>query len=204
MSIRIDKIDFEKGNGLVPAIVQDAITRRVLMLGYLNEEALRKTIDEGRVTFFSRTRKELWTKGETSGNFLRVKEIRLDCDRDTLLILADPDGPVCHTGTDTCFNQGNRPTDLSFLDRLSDVIESRKDQNADSSYTASLFEKGVRRMAQKVGEEAVEVAIAAVSNDDENLMEEASDLVFHLMVLLAAKGLSLSDIAARLAARHKG
>jgi len=198
-----EKLDFAKGNGLIPAIIQDDLTRKVLMLGYMNEESLKITRDTGLVTFFSRTRESLWTKGETSGNSLRVKKIIVDCDRDTLLIMARPDGPVCHDGPDTCFNEINQ-TDLVYLDYLQEVIKDRKRNMPEGSYTAKLFKKGTAKIAQKVGEEAVELVIEAMKADDEAFLNESADLLYHLIVLLVDRGWSLEDVAKVLASRHKG
>ena len=184
------KIDFKKGNGLVPAIIQDWSTNKVLMLGYMNEEALKLTKAEGKVTFYSRTKNRLWTKGETSGNFLIVKEITSDCDDDTLLIKAEPQGPTCHTGADTCFDESNSANAL-FLHYLQDIIVERKKSTSAKSYTKLLFDKGINKIAQKVGEEAVELVIEAKDSDDDLFKNEAADLLFHLLVLLEA-------IAARL------
>ncbi|WP_409433940.1 bifunctional phosphoribosyl-AMP cyclohydrolase/phosphoribosyl-ATP diphosphatase HisIE [Litorimonas sp. RW-G-Af-16] len=196
------KIDFEKGGGLVPAIVQDAKTEQVLMLGYMNAESLAKTQDTGLVTFYSRTRKKLWTKGETSGNTLQLQSITADCDSDTLLVRAIPNGPTCHEGTVSCFgNQG--PEGLGFLGYLEDLIEDRKSADADSSYTASLLQGPLRRAAQKVGEEGVETALAAVAETDDKLTSEAADLVYHLLVLLAAKNVKFADVVTELRGRHK-
>ena len=197
------KIDFQKNGGLVPAVIQDAKTAKVLMLGYMNEESFGKTKETGRVTFFSRSRRQLWTKGETSGNFLLVKEILVDCDADTLLIKADPTGPVCHTGQDTCFNELNRQG-ISFLSSLENLIQKRKEKMPEKSYTTELFQHGIKRIAQKVGEEANETVIEAVAGDAERLMEEAADLLYHLIVLLTDKGISLNDITEVLEKRHKG
>ena len=194
-------IDFEKMQGLVPAIVQDAQTQRVLMLGFMNREAYEKTVETGLVTFFSRTRQKLWTKGETSGNLLHVVTIKEDCDHDTLLVLAHPDGPVCHTGTDTCWGETNDEP-LLFLGELQRFIERRHAEMPEGSYTTSLFRDGCQRMAQKVGEEALEAVIEAVSGNDERLIYEASDLLYHLLVLLTSKGLSIEDIAKELRNRH--
>ena len=194
-------IDFEKMQGLVPAIVQDAQTRRVLMLGFMNKEAYEKTVETGLVTFFSRTRQQLWTKGETSGNLLHVVTIKEDCDHDTLLIAAHPDGPVCHTGADTCWGETNDEP-LLFLGELQRFIEKRHAEMPEGSYTTSLFRDGCQRMAQKVGEEALEAVIEAVSGNDERLIYEASDLLYHLLVLLTSKGLSIEDIAKELRNRH--
>lgn len=197
-----EKLDFSKGNGLIPAIIQDDLTRKVLMLGYMNEESLKITRETGLVTFFSRTRDTLWTKGETSGNSLHVKKITADCDRDTLLILARPDGPVCHDGPDTCFNEINQ-TDLMFLDHLQDVIKERKHTLPEGSYTAKLFKKGTAKIAQKVGEEAVELVIEAMKQDDEAFLNESADLLYHLIILLVDRGWSLQNVAKVLASRHK-
>ena len=195
-------INFEKMGGLVPAIIQDNVTRKVLMLGFMNKEAYDKTVETGKVTFWSRTRNCLWTKGETSGNFLNVKEILLDCDQDTLLIKARPDGPVCHTGADTCWNEQNS-VDLNFLSYLQDFIDRRYKEMPDGSYTTSLFKSGVNRMAQKVGEEAVETVIEATNGTDDRLIYEASDLIYHLIVLLTSKGHRIEELAAELVKRHK-
>ena len=194
-------INFEKMGGLVPAIVQDNVTRKVLMLGFMNKEAYNKTVETGKVTFWSRTRNCLWTKGETSGNFLNVKEILLDCDQDTLLIKARPDGPVCHTGADTCWNEENS-VDLNFLSYLQDFIDRRHKEMPEGSYTTSLFKSGVNRMAQKVGEEAVETVIEATNGTDDRLIYEASDLIYHLIVLLTSMGHRIEELAAELVKRH--
>ena len=180
------KIDFEKGGGLVPAIVQDAKTEQVLMLGYMNEDSLAKTQDTGLVTFYSRSRQELWTKGKTSGNTLKLQSITVDCDNDTLLVRASPTGPTCHENTVSCFGDKG-PEGLGFLSYLEGLIEARKDADADSSYTASLLQGPLRRAAQKVGEEGVETALAAVAETEDKLTSEAADLVYHLLVLLSAK-----------------
>ena len=195
-------IDFSKSNGLVPAIIQDYMTSKVLMLGYMNEEALKKTQETGQVTFFSRTKDRLWTKGEESGNFLNVKSIDVDCDNDTLLIKVIPVGPVCHTGTDTCWGESNQG-DISFLKFLQEFIEVRHAEMPEGSYTTSLFNKGINRMAQKVGEEAVETVIEATNGTEEGFLYEASDLVYHLIVLLTSKGYSLDDLGRELKKRHK-
>ena len=195
-------IDFEKMGGIVPAIIQDNVTRKVLMLGFMNKEAYDKTVETGKVTFWSRTRNCLWTKGETSGNFLNVKEILLDCDKDTLLIKARPEGPVCHTGADTCWNEQNS-VDLNFLSYLQDFIDRRFKEMPEGSYTTSLFKSGVNRMAQKVGEEAVETVIEATNGTDDRLIYEASDLIYHLIVLLTSKGHRIEELAAELVKRHK-
>jgi len=195
-------IDFEKGNGLVPAVIQDFRTKKVLMLGFMNRESFEKTKETGLVTFYSRSRKSIWTKGETSGNYLHVKEIMVDCDQDTLLIMAKPDGPVCHTGKDTCFDQENT-AGIDFFDHLQAVIKDRKGKMPEGSYTTKLFEKGTGRIAQKVGEEAVETVIGALGDDDESFLNEAADLVYHLMVLLTQKGYEIKDVAQVLSERHK-
>lgn len=196
------KIDFEKGNGLVPAIVQDSKTSKVLMLGYMNKEALAKTESEGKATFFSRSKNRLWTKGETSGNYLNVEKIIPDCDNDTLLIKAMPEGPTCHTGKDTCFDEVNDQSE-NFLFYLEKIIHDRKSNPTESSYTASLFKEGINKIAQKVGEEATEVVIDAVSDDRERLKEESADLLYHLLVLLTEKEISLNDVVKVLEKRHK-
>ena len=195
------KLDFAKNNGLIPAIVQDAQTKTVLMLGYMNEEALRKTKETGLVTFFSRSRQTLWTKGETSGNYLKLTDILVDCDQDTLLVKAVPSGPVCHLGTDTCFAENNRQSPV-FLEYLETVLEDRKQHPTPESYTARLFENGINRIAQKVGEEATEVVIDGVNGSDERLAEESADLIYHLLVLLKARNLSLRDVIKVLEERH--
>jgi len=195
------KIDFEKGSGLVPAIIQDAVTNKVLMLGYMNEAALKKTEEEQRVTFFSRSKKRLWTKGETSGNFLNVVSIAEDCDNDTLLIKVNPVGPVCHTGADTCFEETNRSD--NFLLHLEQVIQDRRDNPSDKSYTTSLFKKGINKVAQKVGEEAVELVIEAKDDNKELFMGEAADLMYHYLVLLAAKNFELKEVIDVLKQRHQ-
>ena len=195
-------INFEKMGGLVPAIIQDNLTGKVLMLGFMNAEALEKTQKTGQVTFFSRSKNRLWTKGEESGNFLAVVSIAADCDDDTLLIKVNPVGPVCHTGADTCWNETNE-TDLFFLKYLQDFIEKRYREMPEGSYTTSLFKKGVNRMAQKVGEEAVETVIEACNGTDEGFLYEASDLIYHLIVLLTSKGYRMDDLAKELKKRHK-
>ena len=196
------KIDFQKCGGLVPAIIQDAQTKVVLMLGYMNEEALKKTQETGLVTFFSRSRQCLWTKGETSGNYLHLVDIKVDCDNDTLLIKANPDGPTCHTGTDTCWGEENRPNPLLFLSELNDFIEKRHEEMPEGSYTTSLFKDGLNRMAQKVGEEALELVIEATNGTNERLIYEGSDMLYHLIVLLTSKGLRIEDMAKELIERH--
>lgn len=187
----------------MPAIVQDANTQKVLMLGYMNEEAYQKTLETKRVTFWSRTRKTLWTKGETSGNFLNVVDIKVDCDQDSLLVKALPEGPVCHTGKDTCWGEENKHNPLLFLSELSDFIETRHREMPDGSYTTSLFKEGLNRMAQKVGEEALELVIEATNGTNERLVYEGSDMLYHLIVLLTSKGLRIEDMAAELEQRHK-
>ena len=195
-------MDFEKLNGLVPAIIQDSQTEKVLMLGFMNSEALEKTRKEGKVTFFSRTKNRLWTKGEESGNFLHVNSILEDCDTDTLLIKVRPEGPVCHTGSDTCFDEENQGG-LAFLGQLQALIHQRKKEMPEKSYTTSLFKGGINKMAQKVGEEAVELVIEAKDSNDDLFMNEAADLMYHLLVLLSAKGYGIEDVAKLLAERHK-
>lgn len=197
-----EQIDFNKMGGLVPAIVQDAITKNVLMLGYMNTEAYKRTIETKKVTFWSRSRQCLWTKGETSGNYLHVVSIQNDCDHDTLLIKAHPDGPTCHLGTDTCWGEDNVGKPLDFLTELTSFIQQRHQEMPEGSYTTSLFKKGISRIAQKVGEEALETVIEAVGGTNEKLTYEASDLLYHLIVLLEAKGLSLDDVANELRKRH--
>lgn len=195
-------LDFEKMGGLVPAIIQDAVTNNVLMLGFMNKEAFEKTQETKLVTFWSRTRKCLWTKGETSGNFLHLVSMKEDCDHDTLLVRVHPDGPVCHLGTDTCWGESNELNPVAFLSELQDFIYKRKAEMPEGSYTTSLFRKGVNKMAQKVGEEAVETVIEATNGTDDKLVYEASDLLYHLIVLLASKGLRIEDVASELAKRH--
>lgn len=197
------KLDFEKMGGLIPAIVQDNNTNKVLMLGFMNEEAYEETKETGKVTFFSRTKNRLWMKGETSGNTLQVVSMMVDCDNDTILIKANPAGPVCHTGADTCFGEKN-VEDIMFLEYLQDFIEQRRQEMPEGSYTTSLFLKGVNRMAQKVGEEAVETVIEATNGTEDGFIYEASDLIYHLIVLLTSKGLRLEDLARELKKRHKG
>lgn len=194
-------IDFEKMNGLVPAIIQDAKTLKVLMLGFMNEDAYKKTVETGKVTFWSRTKQRLWTKGETSGNFLHVVSIKNDCDNDTLLIKVNPDGPVCHTGADTCWSETNE-NPIMFLTELQRFIVKRHEEMPEGSYTTSLFKEGLSRMTQKVGEEAVELVIESIKGDNERLIYEASDMLYHLIVLLTSKGLSIEDIAKELINRH--
>lgn len=195
-------IDFEKMGGLVPAIIQDATTRKVLMLGFMNEEAYQKTIETKHVTFWSRTRNTLWTKGETSGNFLNLVDIKVDCDNDTLLVQAHPDGPTCHKGTDTCWGEQNEQNPLLFLTELQDFINKRKQEMPEGSYTTKLFTEGINKIAQKVGEEALETVIEATNGSNDHLVYEASDLLYHLLVMLADKGLRIEDVAAELQKRH--
>lgn len=194
-------IDFDKMDGLVPAIIQDADTAKVLMLGFMNREAYDKTMETGKVTFYSRTHKRLWTKGEESGNFLHVVSVKADCDRDTLLIQVHPVGPVCHTGTDTCWGEKNEQP-VMFLKELQDFINVRHTEMPEGSYTTSLFRSGVNKMAQKVGEEAVETVIEACNGTDDRLIYESADLLYHLIVLLTSKGYSIEDIARELKERH--
>ncbi len=195
-------IDFDKCGGLVPAIIQDASTGKVLMLGYMNADAYAKTQETGRVCFFSRSRQCLWTKGETSGNYLDVVSIKVDCDNDTLLIQAKPHGPVCHTGTDTCWGEKNESNPLLFLTELQDFINKRHEEMPEGSYTTSLFRDGINRMAQKVGEEALEAVIEACNGTNERLLYEASDMFYHLIVLLTSKGLRIEQVAEELVVRH--
>lgn len=195
------KLDFEKMNGLVPAIIQDNYTQKVLMLGFMNEESYQKTVETGKVTFFSRTKNRLWTKGEESGNFLNVVEIKADCDQDTLLIKVHPEGPVCHTGTDTCWGETNSQ-DIMFLKELQDFICQRNAEMPEKSYTTTLFKSGVNKMAQKVGEEAVETVIEACNGTDERLIYEGADLLYHLIVLLTSKGYRIEDLSRELKERH--
>ncbi len=196
-------LDFNKNtDGLVPAIIQDATTQKVLMLGYMNAEALSTTQTTGKVTFFSRTKNRLWTKGEESGNFLELVSIKEDCDQDTLLIQVNPQGPTCHKGTDTCWEESNTSS-FGFLSTLEKTIKVRKENNEDDSYVASLFRLGINKIAQKVGEEAVETIIEAKDADEELFLSESADLLFHYLILLEAKGFSLQDIEQRLASRSK-
>lgn len=211
MEFKIMNIDFNKNNdGLVPAIVQDANTKNVLMLGYMNQEAYKKTMESRKVTFFSRTKKRLWTKGEESGNFLNLVDMKLDCDNDTLLVLVDPVGPTCHQGTDTCWGEKNSAS-FGFISELENIIENRKKQaegkaktpeGTKPSYVSSLFRSGINKVAQKVGEEAVEVVIEAKDDNDQLFKEESADLLFHYLILLQAKGFKLQDIVDVLKLRH--
>ena len=202
MNTALDELDWAKGDGLLPAVVQDADTGRVQMLGYMNAEALAKSRETSRVTFFSRSKQRLWTKGETSGNTLDLVDLRADCDRDTLLVLARPQGPTCHTGTDTCFGDRFDPP-LAFLGQLRRVVDGRRGADPASSYTARLLDRGVKRCAQKVGEEGVEVALAATAGDREELINESADLLYHLLVVLAASEVELEDVLAVLEDRHR-
>lgn len=196
------KIDFEKCGGLVPAIIQDATTKNVLMLGYMNQEAFDKTLSTKKVTFWSRSRNCLWTKGETSGNYLNLVDVKIDCDNDTLLVSVTPDGPTCHKGTDTCWGEDNIQNPLLFLTELQDFINLRHEEMPEGSYTTSLFKDGINRIAQKVGEEALEAVIEATNGTKDKLIYEASDMIYHLIVLLTSKGLRIEDVASELAKRH--
>lgn len=195
------ELDFEKMNGLIPAIIQDNYTQKVLMLGFMNKEAYEKTMETGKVTFFSRTKNRLWTKGEESGNFLHVVSVKADCDNDTLLIMVHLEGPVCHKGTDTCWGDKNEQ-DIMFLKELQDFIDRRRQEMPEKSYTTSLFNSGVNKMAQKVGEEAVETILEACNGTDERLIYEGADLLYHLIVLLTYKGYRIEDLARELKERH--
>ncbi|MEL7020863.1 MAG: bifunctional phosphoribosyl-AMP cyclohydrolase/phosphoribosyl-ATP diphosphatase HisIE [Bacteroidota bacterium] len=197
----IDRIDFSKNNGLVPAIIQDADTQKVLMLGYMSAESITKTIAEQRVTFYSRSKKRLWTKGETSQHFLELVDIKLDCDNDSLLVQVRPKGPTCHTGTGTCWGEKNESAD--FIHHLERVVQDRKNNPSAQSYTTSLFKKGINKVAQKVGEEAVELVIEAKDDNKELFMGEAADLLYHYLVLLAAKGYTLDEVVEVLRQRHQ-
>ncbi|ARJ55828.1 bifunctional phosphoribosyl-AMP cyclohydrolase/phosphoribosyl-ATP diphosphatase HisIE [Campylobacter cuniculorum] len=197
------QIDWQKVNKLLPVIIQDYKSCEVLMLGFMNEEALRESLRQKKVVFFSRTKKRLWTKGEESGNFLNIVDLTLDCDKDTLLILVNPVGATCHTGAISCFEELSKQADFVFLSRLSRLIDSRKNADAKNSYTAKLFQSGTKRIAQKVGEEGVETALAAVVKDKEELICEAADLMYHLSVLLADANLSFNEIIAKLKERHR-
>lgn len=195
-------IDFEKCGGLVPAIIQDATTKNVLMLGYMNEEAYQKTIETKKVTFYSRGRNCLWTKGETSGNYLNLVSMGIDCDNDTLLVKVNPVGPTCHTGADTCWGEKNDVNPLLFLTYIQDFINKRHEEMPEGSYTTSLFKDGINRMAQKVGEEALEAVIEATNGTNERLVYEGADMIYHLIVLLTSKGLRIEDLARELQVRH--
>ncbi len=196
----MNKINFQKGNGLVPVVIQDNTTLQVLMVGFMNDEAFRKTVEEKRVTFFSRSKYRLWTKGETSGNFLNVKKIFTDCDNDAILILVDPAGPVCHTGNMSCFDNDSA---RGFLYRLENIINKRIDENDSNSYTNNIFKKGINKAAQKVGEEAVELIIEAKDNNIDLFKNEAADLLYHLLILLKIKGIALSEVEEVLIDRHQ-
>ena len=196
-------LDFKKAEGLIPAVIQDAATEKVLMVGFMNEEAYQRTVDSRLVTFYSRTRKRLWTKGEESGNFLDVVDVLADCDNDTLLVKANPRGPVCHTGVDTCFSEDNNHSGIHFLSYLQEFIDKRRQEMPKNSYTTKLFESGINKIAQKVGEEAVELVIEAKDPNNELFLNEAADLMYHFIVLLSAKGFSLKDVADVLNVRHK-
>ena len=202
MKIEISTMDWNKGEGILPAIIQDAKTEQVLMLGYMDAESLTKTYETGLVTFYSRSRKTLWTKGETSGNTLRLVSIESDCDQDTLLVRATPTGPTCHEGTTSCFGDKG-PQGLGFLAKLENLIEERKTADTDSSYTAKLLQGPLHKAAQKVGEEGVETALAAIAETDDGFVYEAADLIYHLMVLLAAKDVTFNDVISELQSRHK-
>ena len=198
------KIYFEKMGGLVPAIIQDAMTKNVLMLGFMNEDAYQKTVETGHVTFWSRTRQTLWTKGETSGHFLNLVDMKVDCDNDTLLVKVNPIGPTCHTGTDTCWGEENvlKDSSMLFLSELQDFINKRKEEMPEGSYTTKLFHDGINKIAQKVGEEALETVIEATNGTSDHLIYEASDLLYHLLVLLTEKGMRIEDVATELQKRH--
>ncbi|MFT5102296.1 MAG: phosphoribosyl-ATP pyrophosphohydrolase/phosphoribosyl-AMP cyclohydrolase [Planctomycetaceae bacterium] len=199
----VDTLAWEKMNFLLPAIVQDAFDGRVLMQGFMSQEALETTIKSGKVTFWSRSRQELWTKGETSGNTLKLHQVIADCDNDSLLILATPSGPVCHRNTPTCFDcEGAEQPALQFISELEAVIKQRDEERPPGSYTTELLDAGVKRIAQKVGEEGVEVALAAAAGDDEEVLNESADLIYHLLVLLRSRGLSLNQLMATLSSRH--
>lgn len=196
------KIDFEKGGGLVPAIIQDIDTQKVLMLGYMNKDAYEQTLKTGKVTFFSRSKKRLWVKGETSGNFLNLQEIKCDCDNDTLLVLVRPNGPTCHKGTDTCWGETNEKSVLLFLTELQNFIDKRKQEMPEGSYTTTLFKDGINRISQKVGEEALETVIEAVNGTNERIIYEGADLLYHLIVLLTYKDLRFETLVEELKSRH--
>lgn len=201
-ALDIQSVDFSKGDGLLPAIIQDQVTGKVLMLGYMNAESLHHTLTTKNVTFFSRSKQRLWTKGEKSNNFLCLVDISIDCDQDAILIKANPEGPTCHTGDDTCWQEHNSLETLAFIDYLEKIITKRKNEKDSKSYTASLFAKGINKIAQKVGEEAVEIVIEAKDDNDDLFLGEAADLMFHYLVLLQAKGFTLSDVVDVLKKRH--
>lgn len=198
---QIDDLAWQKTDGLLPAIVQNSYSGKVLMLGYMNKDALKKTLETEQVTFFSRSKQRLWTKGETSGNILKLKDISADCDQDALLILAEPYGPTCHTGSESCWADAQDPA-ITFIDQLNQLLNQRKDADPEKSYTAYLFGRGTKRIAQKVGEEGVEVALAAAAGDKEELANESADLLYHLLVLLEAQQMSLADVISVLQERH--
>ncbi|NMM50634.1 bifunctional phosphoribosyl-AMP cyclohydrolase/phosphoribosyl-ATP diphosphatase HisIE [Marinigracilibium pacificum] len=201
-NLNIDTLDFAKGDGLIPAIIQDVSTKNVLMMGYMNRESLEKTLETGLVTFYSRSKQRLWTKGETSGNVLKLVSIKQDCDADTLLVYAKPSGPTCHTGSDTCFDESNKGN-VAFIDYLKKVIKDRYESPTDESYTSSLFKKGINKVAQKVGEEAVEIVIEAKDDNKDLFLGEAADLLYHYLVLLQAKEIDLEEVIEVLQKRHK-
>ena len=196
-------LDFKKTGGLIPAVIQDAVTEKTLMVGFMNEEAYQKTIESKLVTFYSRSRNRLWTKGEESGNCLDLVDVLVDCDSDALLVKANPRGPVCHTGNDTCFGENNDHSGLHFLTYLQNFIDSRRKKMPKGSYTTKLFESGINKIAQKVGEEAVELVIEAKDQNDDLFLSEAADLMYHFIVLLSARGYNLTDVAKALNERHK-
>ncbi len=200
MNIDIQKIDFNKGDGLIPAIIQHDLTSEVLMLGYMNQEALVKTLNDGRVTFFSRSKNRLWTKGESSGNFLAVKDIKVDCDQDALLIRTIPAGPTCHTGTSSCFGEASAK---GFLYELESIVHEKIDQDDQDSYTNKLFKRGINKVAQKVGEEAIEVVIEAKDNNRDLFLNEGADLLYHFLILLKTKGVRLEDLEVILKQRNR-
>lgn len=201
--IDITTLKFDSNTGLIPAIIQDETTGKVLMQGYMNEVAIKESIDSGKVTFYSRSKQRLWVKGESSHNYLHLKSIASDCDNDSLLIKVHPEGPTCHTGSDTCWNEKNQGSDSRFLDHLGDIIHDRHTNPSDASYTSKLFAKGINKIAQKVGEEAVEIVIEAKDDNEELFLNEAADLMYHYLVLLEAKGYRLPDVCKILEERHK-
>lgn len=201
--IEIDALVFDKNSGLIPAIIQDDKTGKVLMQGFMNKESIQVTIDTQKVTFYSRSKQRLWTKGETSENYLHLISMASDCDKDSLLIKVKPDGPTCHTGSDTCWEESNNHSEIDFLNVLSKVIHQRRVDPSDASYTSKLFARGINKVAQKVGEEAVEIVIEAKDDNDDLFLNEAADLMYHYMVLLEAKGFGLKDVCDILAERHK-
>ena len=203
MNLKINQLNFEKLNGLIPAVIVDPKTDKVLMLGFMNEEALNKTIDTKLVTFFSRTKNRLWTKGETSKNYLHLIDIKIDCDNDSLLIYVNPDGPTCHTGNYSCFEGVDQSSSISFLNELFSLIKDRKANLPENSYTTKLFKQGENRIIQKVGEESIETVIAAKNNDKNEIINETSDLIYHLFVMLADKNIEFSEIVANLKNRSK-